>query len=137
MWTPSAAADWQAQYLNFGWDGYDPRDGSAQQPTAPVGAAQSAQLPAAAAFAWTGDGTAAGNATNFPTAENNHQENEPRVPTAAELPFHMARCVEQHGVGPIIAELSRCCTASQMQAACDLAWGVRSDDTDEQWRRVR
>ena len=62
---------------------------------------------------------------------------ELRVPTAEELPTWMALVVRHHGASAAVAQLLKVCPAEIMQDACDLAWGVRSDDQAEQLARVR
>ena len=60
-----------------------------------------------------------------------------RMPTAAELPQFIASLVRHHGARAVVTELLKVCSAEDMQDACDRAWGVRSDDPDEQSARVR
>ena len=58
------------------------------------------------------------------------------LPSAAELPDFIARLVSLHGAAAVVASLLRVVPASRLQEACDRAWGVSSDDEEEQFARV-
>ena len=60
-----------------------------------------------------------------------------RVPTAEELPGLIAVCVQHHGTRTVVAQLLKVCPAAKLRELCDQAWGVRSDDEDEHFARVR
>ena len=135
MYVPEGSS-WQSEYLNHDMSMLF----SAQEAAAATATAAEQQATR------TSSSSAASGAAPPPTSTSgagavdgsqNYTPNGLRLPTAEELPAWVEGVVAVHGPEAIVKELIKLCPAETLQQMCDRAWGVRSDDADEQSRRVR
>ena len=130
MWAPNDS-NWQREYL-----GFEPY--TADEMHAQMWTTTNAQRAADSAESGSVHPEAAANAACSECEDNDKAEmGAMRVPTAEELPAWIALVVRHHGAQAVVAQLIKVCPAAIMQDACDLAWGIRSDDASEQFARVR
>ena len=127
MYAPEGSS-WQSEYLN-------------QHMSMLFSAQEAAELTATAAEQQATSSSSSSKrgagAVNASQNSDAGTPNGPRLPTAEELPAWVADVVAVHGPEAIVKELIKRCPADTLQHMCDRAWDVRSDDADEQSRRVR
>ena len=141
MWTANDAP-WQAEYLNA-----DAGAAVNSQQAVPAGNGATGNAAESTASASIGGDSAAGSASaaSSSTAEASDAAaldptaplTELRMPTSEELPDFMRQLVAHHGAHQVAWALLRVVPPDQLREYCDRAWGVRSDDEEEQFARVR
>ena len=137
MYAPEGSS-WQSEYLNQDMSMlFSAQEAAELTATAAEQQATSSSSSSSAAIGAVPPPTSGAGAVNASQNSDAGTPNGPRLPTAEELPAWVADVVAVHGPEAIVKELIKRCPADTLQHMCDRAWDVRSDDADEQSRRVR
>lgn len=138
MYAPEGSS-WQSEYLNQDMSMLFSAQEAAEL-TATAAEQQAARSSSSSSSAAIGAAPPLASGAGAVNASQNNDAGTPnglRLPTAEELPAWIEGVVAVHGPEAIVKELIKLCPAETLQQMCDRAWGVRSDDADEQSRRVR